>query len=101
MLFILCGAAGFRIGEALGIEIDKHISPDFQTISIEQKARHCKVEERLKTPSALGKSTSIQQSPRCLKSLSVSAESGFLFRTQEWKAALDHPILSVAIFTQL
>jgi hypothetical protein len=29
MIFVLCGAAGLRIGEALGIEIDKHISPDF------------------------------------------------------------------------
>ena len=28
-VFILCGATGLRIGEALGIEIDKHISPDF------------------------------------------------------------------------
>src|SRR6266567_5304333 len=25
MIFILCGAAGLRIGEALGIEIDKHM----------------------------------------------------------------------------
>src|ERR1019366_3085285 len=55
MLFILCGAAGLRIGEALGLEIDKHISPDFLTISIEQKVRHCKVEGRLKTMSALRK----------------------------------------------
>jgi hypothetical protein len=29
MIFVLCGAGGFRVGEALGIEIDKHISPDF------------------------------------------------------------------------
>lgn len=52
MVFILCGAAGLRIGEALGIEIEKHIAPDFLTISIEQKARHCKIEKRLKTASA-------------------------------------------------
>ena len=44
MLFILCGATGERIGEALGIEIDKHISPDFLTINIKQKVRHCKME---------------------------------------------------------
>lgn len=36
MLFILCGAAGLRIGEALGIEIDKHISSDFRTIMVRQ-----------------------------------------------------------------
>jgi NADPH:quinone reductase-like Zn-dependent oxidoreductase len=32
MIFVLCGAGGFRVGEALGIEMDKHISPDFLTI---------------------------------------------------------------------
>ena len=49
MIFILCGAAGLRIGEALGIEIDKHISSDFLTISIKQKVHHGRVEQRLKT----------------------------------------------------
>jgi hypothetical protein len=38
MLFILCAAAGLRISEALGLEIDKHISEDFLTIFIRQKA---------------------------------------------------------------
>jgi integrase len=52
MLFILCGAAGLRIGEALGLEIGKHISSDFLTLTVSQKVRHCKVEERLKTTSA-------------------------------------------------
>ena len=49
MIFILCGAAGLRIGEALGIEIDKHISSDFMTISVKQKVHHGRVEQRLKT----------------------------------------------------
>jgi integrase len=48
MLFILSGAAGLRIGEALGIEIDKHVSSDFLTISLVQKVRRGKVENRLK-----------------------------------------------------
>lgn len=47
IVFVLCGATGMRIGEALGLEIDKHISSDFQTISIKQKARHCAIENRL------------------------------------------------------
>jgi hypothetical protein len=51
-LVILCAAAGLRIGEALGLEIDKHISPDFQTLSMEQKMRKGKVENRLKTESS-------------------------------------------------
>jgi hypothetical protein len=53
MVFILCGATGLRIGEALGLEIVKHLSSDFRTISVRQKVRHCKVEKRLKTASAL------------------------------------------------
>lgn len=39
MLFILCDAVGLRIGEALGLEIGKHISPDFRTLTIAQKVR--------------------------------------------------------------
>lgn len=53
MIFILCGAGGFRAGEALGIEIDKHISPDFLTISVKQKVHHGRVEQRLKTANGL------------------------------------------------
>ena len=49
MLFILFGAAGLRVGEALGLEIEKTISSDFLMISIKQKAHHGRVEEWLKT----------------------------------------------------
>lgn len=52
VLFIFCAATGLRVGEALGIEIDKHISKDFLTVRIEQKARKRKIEERLKTAKA-------------------------------------------------
>jgi hypothetical protein len=37
MLYVLLGAAGMRIGEALGIEIDKHFSDDFSTLLVRQK----------------------------------------------------------------
>jgi hypothetical protein len=53
MIFILCGAAGLRIGEVLGLEIDKHISPDFLTLYIQQKVRRGKIEQRLKTANAV------------------------------------------------
>lgn len=52
MLFILCGAAGLRIGEALGLEIGKHFSEDFRTLTIAQKVRHCVAENRLKNNNA-------------------------------------------------
>jgi integrase len=49
MLFILCGAAGLRVGEALGIDI-ADISPDRRTIKIRQKAWRGEIHKRLKTP---------------------------------------------------
>jgi integrase len=49
MLFILCAAAGLRICEALGLEIDKHMSEDRLTLFIRQKARGSRIEKRLKT----------------------------------------------------
>ena len=49
VLFILLAATGARIGEMLAIEIDKHISADFRTISINQKVYRGVVENRLKT----------------------------------------------------
>jgi len=85
MLFILCGAAGFRIGEALGIEIDKHISPDFLTISVRQKARHCKVEQRLKTPSAMREVDLHPAIAQLLKGFVGDRKSGFLFTSRNGK----------------
>src|ERR1022692_1109680 len=82
MVFILCGAAGLRIGEALGLEIDKHISPDFLTISIEQKARHGKVEKRLKTESAFRKVDLHPQIAAALKEFAGDRKCGFLFQTR-------------------
>ena len=82
MVFILCGAAGLRIGEALGLEIDKHISPDFLTISIQQKARHGKVEKRLKTASAFRKVDLHPQIAAALKEFAGDRKYGFLFQTR-------------------
>src|ERR1039457_5288913 len=76
-VFILCGAAGLRIGEALGLEIDKHISPDFLTISIQQKARHGKVEKRLKTASAFRKVDLRSEIAAALKEFAGDRKYGF------------------------
>lgn len=85
MVFILCGAAGLRIGEALGLEIDKHISKDFLIISIEQKVRHCKVENRLKTASATRKVDLHPAIAAVLKEFAGERKSGFLFCTRNGK----------------
>ena len=85
MLFILCGAAGLRIGEALGIEIDKHIASDFSLLKIHQKARHCKIEERLKTQSALRDVDLHPAIATLLKEFVGERKSGFLFSTRNGK----------------
>jgi integrase len=48
MLIGLLAGSGLRVGEALGIEIDKHISADYRTLFIRQKVRRGKIEQFLK-----------------------------------------------------
>jgi integrase len=85
MVFILSGAAGLRIGEALGLEIDKHISPDFLTVGVEQKARHGKVEGRLKTASSHRKIDLHPAIATMLKEFVGERKKGFLFCTRNGK----------------
>jgi hypothetical protein len=82
MLFILGGAGGFRVGEELGIEIDKHISADCLTITIEQKARRGRVENRVKTPSAKRQVDLDPEVAKLLKGFIGTRTSGFLFQTK-------------------
>ena len=85
MIFILCGAAGLRIGEALGIEINKHVSPDFLTISIKQKVHHGRVEQRLKTANG-GRQVDLHPTiAALLKEFVGNRKSGFLFCTRKGK----------------
>jgi integrase len=82
MIFILCGAAGLRIGEALGIEINKHVSHDFLTISIAQKIHHGRVEQRLKTANG-GRQVDLHPAIAALFQEFVGDRAtGFLFCTQ-------------------
>src|SRR6202035_163702 len=53
MLYILLGATGMRIGEALGIEIDKHISDNFSTVQIRQKAWNGYIQQFLKSDNGI------------------------------------------------
>jgi integrase len=94
ILFILCGAAGLREGEALGIEIDKHISSDFLTISIVQKVRCGKVEHRLKTPSGERQVDLHPSIGALLKEFVGNRTSGFLFCTRTGKPLSQSNIVS-------
>jgi integrase len=81
VLFILCAATGLRIGEALGIEI-KHISPDFVTISIVQKIRSGRVEQRLKSEDSFREVDLHSSVAVLLKEFVGDRKSGFLFCTR-------------------
>lgn len=85
MIFILCGAAGLRIGEALGIEIDKHISPEFLTLYIQQKVHHGKVEKRLKTANGFREVDLHPSIAEVLKRFVGNRKTGFLFCTRQGK----------------
>jgi integrase len=82
MFFIVSGAGGLRTGEALGIEIDKHLSSDCSTIGVKQKARRGKVENRLKTASAYREVDLHPEVAKRLKDFIGTRTSGFLFQTK-------------------
>ncbi len=46
---LLAGCGPLRAGEALGLEVGKHISPDCRTLYIQQKAKRGIIQRRLKT----------------------------------------------------
>jgi hypothetical protein len=79
MIFVLCGAGGFRVGEALGIEIDKHISPDFLSIFVQQKIPHGRVEQRLKTANSFRQVDLHPTIAALLKEFVGNRASAFLF----------------------
>jgi integrase len=85
MLFILCGAGGLRIGEALGLEIGKHNSEDFRTLTITQKVRHCVVEDRLKNDNAARQVDLHPEIADLLRQFVGNRKSGFLFQSRQGK----------------
>jgi integrase len=85
MIFVLGGAGALRVGEALGIEIDKHISPDFLTISIKQKVHHGRVEQRLKTANGVRQVDLHPAIANLLREFVGDRKTGFLFCTRNGK----------------
>jgi integrase len=82
-----------RIGEALGLEIEKHISLDFRTVTIEQKVRHCKVEYRVKTDSAKRKVDLHPSVANLLQEFIGERRKGFLFQSRNGKPLSSSNIL--------
>lgn len=82
MLFILAGATGPRAAELLGLEIGKHITPDFRTIKIEQQAKVGKVIKRVKRPASRREVDLHPDIAAVLKDFVGDRKTGFLFTTR-------------------
>jgi len=83
MLFTLDGAMGARIGELVGLEIDKHISPDFRTITISQQGKGRKIEKRVKTRASRREVDLHPDIAAVLKAFVGDRKTGFLFTTRK------------------
>ena len=97
MLFTLLGATGMRIGEALGIEINRHISNDFSTLYIRQKVWHGTVQAFLKTESG---NRDIDLHPyvaTMLHNFVGERKTGFLFRSKNNRPLLLTNILRLSL----
>ena len=82
MFCALLAGTGLRAGEAIGIEIDKHISEDFRTLYIRQKVRRTRLEPFLKTDADVETLTSAPA--RDTPQASVGERtSGILFRNRK------------------
>jgi|SRR5450755_1678934 integrase len=76
------GGGGFRAGEAIGIEIDKHISADFRTIKVRQKVRRGKLEHFLKTDAGRRDVDLCSALAEMLKAYVGGRTAGFLFQNK-------------------
>jgi len=85
MFCALLSGTGLRAGEAIGLEIDKHISADFRTLYIRQKVRRTKLELFLKTDAGRRDVDLCPGLAALLKAYVGDRTSGFLF--QNWKGS--------------
>ena len=99
---LLAGCGPMRVGEALGLEIDKHISPDFRTLYIRQKAKRGKIQAHLKTKAGERDIDLCTPLANMLREFVDKRKSGLLFHTTTGKQLLQantlqdslHPILN-------
>jgi integrase len=83
MFCALLAGSGLRVGEASGLEIEKHVSEDFKTLYIRQKVRRGKLEHFLKTDAGCRDVDLCAALAGMLKTFVGSRNSGFLFRNRK------------------
>ena len=100
---LLAGCGPLRAGEALGLEIDKHISDDCRTLYIRQKAKRGIIQKRLKTKNGERDVDLCASLAALLKKFIGERTSGLLFCTSTGRQLLQtdvlrdslHPILKM------
>jgi len=97
ILLVLLGATGMRIGEALGIEIDKHISDDFSILQIRQKAWNGCIQPFLKSDNGLRDIDLHQSISAMLKTFVGDRTLGLLFCSKNGNPLLQSNILRLSL----
>ncbi len=97
MLYVLLGATGMRIGEALGIEIEKHIADDFSTLQIRQKAWNGFIQPFLKTDNGLRDIDLHPSISAMLKTFVDDRTSGLLFCSKTGNPLLQSNVLRLSL----
>ena len=98
---LLAGCGPLRAGEALGLEVGKHISPDFRTLYIQQKAKRGVIQRHLKTKNGAREADLCSTLAAMLQDFIGTRTSGLLFQTSPGAQLLQsntlqdslHPIL--------
>lgn len=98
---LLAGCGPLRVGEALGLEVDKHISPDFRTLYIQQKAKRGEIQPYLKTKSGDREVDLCCSLSKMLRDFVGSRTEGLLFRSSTGTQLLQSNTLSDSLHPTL
>jgi hypothetical protein len=90
---LLAGCGPLRAGEALGLEIGKHISGDCRTLYIRQKAKRGEIQPYMKTQNGERDVDLCASLAAMLKDFIGTRTSGLLFCTSTWRQILQDDIL--------
>lgn len=97
MLFVLLSASGLRFGEALGLEIDKHVSDDCSTLLIRQKVWNGRVQRFLKTENGIRDIDLHPEVAAMLNRFIGNRTSGFLFCSNNGLPLLQSNVLRLSL----
>jgi integrase len=92
VLYALLAGSGLRIGEALGLEVGKHISNDYRTIHVRQSVWATSTQSP-KTKAAVRDVDLCPALSAMVKDLAESRDGGFLFRNAKGRPLAQSNIL--------